>query len=159
MSDIDKRDKILNSINYALSETLEHMAFIEVREEKIVDESNSIPDNLIFYTISTKKDDGLDLCFASTDELFKHIVENIFGSDEFSESEFNDNMLEITNIIMGNFLDHYFDGKVTYNLTLPIKSNKKDLKQSCTNKDDYIICSFKLDNKLSYIILNNVKNI
>jgi CheY-specific phosphatase CheX len=125
------RLKIEKALEEAVAQTFSDMAFIDVVEA--VDCMKEINFSHILDISFFKPKEGKIVLFMPS-ECKKMIVENIYGSDwsKLYDTEIDDCILEILNVLAGNFLNEYYGKEVRHDISLPellfdeteIKNNK-----------------------------------
>jgi hypothetical protein len=108
--------KAKQSLKHAVSHAFEVMAFLDVSESS-PEERNY--ENKIQIAIS--KPFRGSMTFFLTDGLKRRIAENIYGEGSLlSKHSGDDCLLEILNVIAGNFMSSYFGIHACYKMDLPL---------------------------------------
>lgn len=123
---------IEESITSSVEKTFSDMSFIDAVE--IPDFSEKLDFSQIIYISFFEPEAGRIALFLPF-ECKKMIVENIYGRDwdSLNANEIDDCLLEILNVLAGNFLNEYCGKEVKHNISLPellfddtqIKDNKR----------------------------------
>ena len=145
-----KKEKILNALFNAVKETFEIMAFLDI--EKIKKKKLNQFTNLVAIDI-IEPEPGCVILFLPL-ELKTKIVGNIFNVDikDLEIKKVDDCLLEILNVIAGNFLKNTYKKTVKYRLDIPkMLFDKKEMEYN--NKFLEIYCNaedlpFKIGIKL-----------
>lgn len=112
-----KIDKIKKCLIPAVLQTFEEMAFIQVVED------TSKTDKIAFqncFKIDILEPFEASMVLFFTDSLKQMAGQNIYSSENSSlqENQLDDCFLEILNVLTGNFLNRYCEGK-SYKVDLP----------------------------------------
>ena len=109
-------NKIKESLNNAIVKTFEEMAFIDVMPL----ENSDFKYHQIAYLTFTSPIQGSIILFLPKD-CKKTIVENIHGTnwEDLHTDQIDDCLLELLNVVGGNFLNNLFGDDEQYNITFP----------------------------------------
>ncbi|MDA3809411.1 MAG: chemotaxis protein CheX [Spirochaetaceae bacterium] len=111
-------EKIRKSFINAVIETFAEMAFIDVIPVK--NYSDKISHTSILGLTFNKPGEG-SLLFFMTKECKKQLVENIYGEDwtSLNDMEIDDCLLEILNVLAGDFLKNLYDKNSKVSMSFP----------------------------------------
>ena len=106
------------SVISSVVKTFGNMAFIDVVETD--EPEDDLHFNQIIYISIFEPEQG-EIALFLPSECKKMIVENIYGSDwdSLHATEIDDCLLEMLNILAGNFLNDYCDRGIKHNISLP----------------------------------------
>jgi transcription antitermination factor NusG len=110
-------EKVRESLERAVEMTFMNMAFVDVM---ITDEHLDLTySHIIHITFSNPVAGGMTLYLPT--ECKKMIVENIHGTnwDTLTTDEIDDCLLELLNVLAGNFLNHYVGQERSHNMSFP----------------------------------------
>lgn len=112
----EKRKK---AIIEGVVKTFGDMAFMEVIDK--FDENCMKSDVSCILEIEFSEPENGWLYLFLPKELKKHIVENIYGADwtELTTEQIDDCLLELLNVLAGNYMTAYFGSKELYTLSFP----------------------------------------
>lgn len=118
MSKSFDRDKISRSFIDAVIDTFAEMAFIDVISESDFDDEIS---HTSIMGINYKEPGEGSLLFFMTKECKKQLVENIYGEDWviLNDMEIDDCLLEILNVLSGDFLKNLYGKDHKINMSFP----------------------------------------
>ncbi|NOY07361.1 MAG: chemotaxis protein CheX, partial [Spirochaetes bacterium] len=110
--------RIKEALTPAVIKTFSDMAFIDAEVLKEIPEKLTYG-HIIHISLSAPEHGEIALFLPS--ECKKMIVENIYGSDwtSLNATEIDDCLLEILNVLAGNFLTEYFGAGVKHDISLP----------------------------------------
>jgi len=110
--------KLRNAIASSVVKTLSDMAFIDAVE--MPDPGEQIVFSHIIHIDIFEPEEGEVALFLPS-ECKKLIVENIYGEDwsTLHATEIDDCLLEILNVLTGNFLNEYCGKEARHNISLP----------------------------------------
>ena len=108
----------LESVAPAVERTFSDMAFIDVTE--LTEHSAKIDSSHIIHIYFHEPMEG-EIALVLPSECKRMIVENIYGCDwrDLHATEIDDCLLEILNVLAGNFLDEYWGRDVKHDISLP----------------------------------------
>ena len=112
-------EKLRNSITEAVITTFMDMAFIDAMPRDSC-ESESVEFSHIIHIDFKAPTEGSLILYLPT-ACKRMIVENIHGNDwlELSADEIDDCLLEVLNVLAGNFLRNYCGEELTHNMSFP----------------------------------------
>jgi len=110
-------DVFSSAMQDAVIKTFSDMAFIDV-----VSENSTLDiqiDNILKIDITEPVE--WEIYFCLSNELKKTLIENIFSVDfsEVKESQIDDCLLEVLNVLAGNFTGNYFGKDTFYKIDFP----------------------------------------
>ncbi len=110
--------KVEDSVVAAVERTLSDMAFLDVVE--VPDFSGKLRFGHILHISFTEPEEG-EIALFLPSECKRRIVENVYGSDwsTLHDTEIDDCLLELLNVLAGNFLSDYYGEAVKHNVSLP----------------------------------------
>lgn len=110
-------EQIQQAVKKAVEMTFMNMAFIDVMETESISEIHY--SHIIHITFSQPVAGGMILYLPM--ECKKSIVENIHGStwESLSTDEIDDCLLEVLNVLAGNFLNQYCGKTISHNMSFP----------------------------------------
>ena len=113
----EQSDKVHDALLKSIQMTMMDMAFVDVIEAG--DESEVHHSNVLYINFSQPVNGGLILRFSKECKMM--IVENIHGSnwESLSSDEIDDCLLEVLNVLAGNFLNFYCGKESGHNMTFP----------------------------------------
>lgn len=129
-------EKKRNSINQAVITTFMDMAFIDAMPRDSC-ESGSVEFSHIIHIDFKAPAEGSLILYLPT-ACKRMIVENIHGSDwlELSADEIDDCLLEVLNVLAGNFLSIYCGAESTHNMSFPeILFDESDIADKSTYEE------------------------
>jgi CheY-specific phosphatase CheX len=106
------------SIEESMKQTFEAMAFIDVEVDEATEREFTA--GQLMHILFSEPIDGEMVLILSKDCKMK-IIENIYGEDwtEVDPTAVDDCLLEMLNVIAGNFLNFYCGYRSKHNLSLP----------------------------------------
>jgi chemotaxis protein CheY-P-specific phosphatase CheC len=110
--------KVEDSMVAAVERTFSDMAFLDVIG--VPEISGKLKFGNILYISFTEPEEG-EIALFLPSECKRRIVENIYGSDwsTLHDTEIDDCLLEMLNVLAGNFLSNCYGEAVKHNLSLP----------------------------------------
>ena len=110
-------EQVKEAIKRAVEMTFMNMAFLDVMETETISEIHY--SHIIHITFSQPVNGGMILYLPT--ECKKAIVENIHASnwESLSTDEIDDCLLEVLNVLAGNFLNHYCGKEIGHNMSFP----------------------------------------
>ena len=110
--------KVEDSVVAAVERTFSDMAFLDVVE--IPEISAKLNFGHILHISFTEPEEG-EIALFLPSECKRKIVENIYCSDwsTLHATEIDDCLLELLNVLAGNFLSAYYGEAVKHNVSLP----------------------------------------
>ncbi len=110
--------KMERSIASAVEKTFSDMAFVDA--VAVSDFSEELEFSHIIHISLFEPEEG-EIALFLPSECKKLIVENIYGKDwgTLHATEIDDCLLEILNVLAGNFLNEYCGKEVKHNISLP----------------------------------------
>ncbi len=113
----EKSEKLQEAVTSAVGMTFMNMAFVDVMPAEDVGELEY--SHILHITFSSPLNGGM-LLFLPT-ECKKTIVENVHGSnwESLTTDEIDDCLLELLNVLAGNFLNLYCGNDVGHNMSFP----------------------------------------
>ncbi len=113
----------------SVQNTFAQMLFLDVMESDITE----IKHYSHILRLTIMEPEYLDLVLWLPLEIKKEIAENIYGKewDDITDTEIDDCLLEMLNVLGGNFLIEYAGQDVKYNISLPeILFDEEELQES-----------------------------
>ncbi len=113
----ERSDKVHEALLRSIQMTMMDMAFVDVIEaEEVADVHHS---NVLYINFTQPVSGGLILRFSKECKMV--IVENIHGSnwESLSSDEIDDCLLEVLNVLAGNFLNFYCGKETGHNMSFP----------------------------------------
>lgn len=130
-------DKIKSSLISAVTDTLSDMAFLDVSLVESVIENNfedQMNENILKINVLEPVYGKIYLNLS--DKTKKLIISNIYGNDEkLTSNEEEDGILEVLNVITGNFMLEYFGKDQIYKIDFPT----------------LLVNNYKMNNNIKYI--------
>jgi hypothetical protein len=113
----DDMSNIKEALKQAVEMTFMNMAFVDVMEAEEPAEVNF--SHIIHISFSSPVEGGMILFLPTACK--KMIAENIHGSnwESLSTDEIDDCLLELLNVLAGNFLNIHYGKEVGHNMTFP----------------------------------------
>jgi hypothetical protein len=134
-------ETIIESLDKSVIDTFADMAFIDVLSGNQTNIEVDF-DNVISIDILKPFNGILYLLFSN--DFKKNVAENIYGDEvlKLSENKLDDCILEILNVLCGNFLLRYLDKNISFKMDFPTflidfeKKNYNNIKYIQYNVDD-----------------------
>ncbi len=110
-------DKLIDSMIEAVKSTFADMVFMDVSETAEVELTHY--SQIIHITVM--EPEYLDIVLWLPFEIKKEITETVYGKEwgDISDSEIDDCLLEVLNVLTGNFLVEYVGSDIKYSISIP----------------------------------------